>query len=79
MMHFDEAINGWTSLSYKLESGIKSKQGDLTHPGFLGCSGFVSIVYHRMRYGDEWLKRYDFLGSSLFHVGKSKFNLPAMR
>lgn len=59
-MHFENAVIGWTNLKYNNKSGLKNKNGELTHPGTLGCSGFVSIVYHRMRYGEDWLNHFDF-------------------
>lgn len=59
-MRFEDAIIGWTNLKYNSASGLKNISGELTHPGTLGCSGFVSIVYHRMKYDQDWLNHFDF-------------------
>lgn len=56
----EKALDGWKDLKYDVTSGLKSKKGDLTTPGYLGCSGFASIIYHRMKYGEDWLKNFDF-------------------
>ena len=60
-MSFDDALKGWTGFQYNKEAGLENKSGELTHPGFLGCSGFASIILQRMKYGnDAWLKDFDF-------------------
>src|SRR5438046_8302616 len=53
--------HGWTGYQYDKDSGLKNKSGELTRPGYLGCSGFASIILQRMKYGkDTWLSNYDF-------------------
>jgi len=56
-----EALAGWTDKAYDATSGVKNRTGELSNPGKLGCSGFFSIVYHRMKHGEKnWLKNFDF-------------------
>ncbi len=47
---YNDAAEGWTSYQYD-EFGTLTSKGELFVPGKLGCSGFVAIILHRMKYG----------------------------
>jgi hypothetical protein len=56
-MSFKGAIEPYAHEVYNFDGYVNSK-GAVVNGG-LGCSGFVSIVLHRMRYGDNWQAFYD--------------------
>ena len=56
-MGFPEAMKPYEGLAYDY-SGHVDATGKVIGKG-LGCSAFTSIVLHRMRDGDDWLKHYD--------------------
>jgi len=58
-MGFEEAIKPFTDLKYNY-SGYVGADGRVRNDG-LGCSGFTSVVLHRMRDGDNWLRHYELM------------------
>jgi hypothetical protein len=56
-MSFKRAIEPYAHEVYNYDGYVNGK-GAVVNGG-LGCSGFVSIVLHRMRYGENWQVSYD--------------------
>jgi hypothetical protein len=56
-MSFEAAVEPYSHEVYNYD-GYVSGRGAVVNGG-LGCSGFVSVVLHRMRYGDNWQASYD--------------------
>jgi hypothetical protein len=56
-MSFADAIKPFSDYRYNY-NGYVGKDGKVRNDG-LGCSGFTSAVLHRMRGGEDWLRRYD--------------------
>lgn len=56
-MSFDDAVKPFHRYAYD-RNGYVDRAGQVRNGG-LGCSSYVSVVLHRMCYGDEWLDNYD--------------------
>lgn len=56
-MSFEEAMKPFTGFAYDY-GGHVGPDGKVRGNG-LGCSAFTSAVLHRMRDGEDWLRRYD--------------------
>jgi hypothetical protein len=56
-MSFKQAVEPYAHEVYNYDGYVNGK-GAVVNGG-LGCSGFVSVVLHRMRYGDNWQASYD--------------------
>jgi hypothetical protein len=56
-LSFEDALAPYAGHKYKYE-GYVGADGKVVNGG-LGCSAFTSVVLHRMRDGEDWLKRYD--------------------
>jgi len=56
-MSFEAAAEAYYREVYNYD-GYVNGRGEVVNGG-LGCSGFVSIVLHRMRYGNSWQASYD--------------------
>jgi hypothetical protein len=54
---FERAIEPYAHEVYNYDGYVNGK-GQVVNGG-LGCSGFVSVVLHRMKYGDNWQASYD--------------------
>jgi hypothetical protein len=56
-MSYDDASRPYEGFKYNL-NGYVAPTGKIVGDG-LGCSAFTSVVLHRMRDGEDWLKNYD--------------------
>lgn len=62
-----EALSGWKKHKYHVDAGVITRNGDLNIPGKLSCSGFFSVIYHRMKFGEKkWLREIDFTVQAVY-------------